>query len=439
MTALPAPRIIHTIEDVKKSKAFCLKPWNHLHISIFGKVAPCCLASIDDTYSLGDINEESFEQIWNGEKMRQFRLDMLQDKPNFRCHQCYTQEKMGLNSPRTFTNAGFMHHLPWALATKPDGTSLTAKPVTWDIRISNLCNFKCRICSHHSSSRWFKDAKALGFERPQNESVWFDKSVNRGPKDFDLLMRQIEFVIPELEEIYFAGGEPLVMDEHYLMLRKLIETGKTKVRLRYNTNFSRLVHKGINVLDLWQQFENTAVYASLDDSGERGEFQRTGISWQKAEANRIEMLQKCPNTEFAVSATVSVFNLQHLPDYHRNWVERGFIKLNEFYTHILMNPPQYSITILPQKIKARAEQKILEHLEWIKHYASLHPEKISSPTYLAFIESELKGVLTYMNSKDDTHLIPRFIDISQKLDAMRHENTASVFPELKELWEQTSA
>lgn len=432
----PAPNRITCMKDVSHSKAFCIKPWVHLHVSAYGKVTPCCQAAWNDSYAFGDINQEGFNNIWNGEKMREFRLAMLKDDFNFRCHHCYDLEKEGLQSHRTLTNSIYADKLHWAIETDATGVSPNAKPVSWDIRISNLCNFKCRICGHHSSSSWYEDAKALGLPlSAHNKYYSHDRKVNRGVQNFDLLIQQLDFVIPDLEEIYFAGGEPLIAKEHYQILQTLIDRGKTNVRLRYHTNFSKTVFGGIDVFQLWNKFEDVGVWASLDDNEHRGELQRNGQQWAEVEENRKRMLKDCPKVSFAINSTISVFNIQHFPDFHREWTEKGLIFINQITPHLLLHPPYYSIQILPKEIKLRVEEKINNHIAWIKEYIKEHPDAIDLgvPPVEQLI-NELKGFLGYMNAKDESRLIPQFKEITTKLDLLRGENTVEVFPELSELF-----
>jgi radical SAM protein with 4Fe4S-binding SPASM domain len=432
----PTPNKISCLKDVSESKAFCIKPWVHLHVSVYGKVTPCCQAAWNDNYAFGDINQENFNEIWNGEKMREFRLAMLKDDFNFRCHHCYDLEKEGLQSHRTLTNSIYADKLPWVLETDATGVSPNAKPVSWDIRISNLCNFKCRICGHHSSSSWYEDAKALGLPLASHNIYHsHDKKVNRGVRNFDLLMQQLDFVIPDLEEISFAGGEPLISKEHYQILQKLIDIGKTNVRLRYHTNFSKTDFGGVDVFSLWRKFEDVGVWASLDDSGKRGELQRNGQKWVEVEENRKRMKRDCPDVSFAINSTINIFNIQHFPDFHRDWTKRGLINVNQITPHLLLHPSYYSIQILPKTLKLRIEEKINSHISWIKEYAQAHPDCIdaNAPSVENLID-ELNGYVKYMNAKDESSLIPQFKAITTKLDLLRGENTAETFPELAELF-----
>lgn len=428
-----------------------MKPWVHLFVSHYGTVVPCCITPWEKDQALGDINSQTVQEIWNGKEIGELRIKMLQDKQDKRCWQCYENERVGLFSDRKETNFRFADKLDWALNTNFNGTSDQSKPIHWDIRISNLCNLKCRICGHHSSSHWYEDAKALGL-------LSFDTKVNRGTKDFDKLLKQLDFVIPDLEEIYFAGGEPLLMEEHYRVLRHLIERGKTNIRLDYNTNFSHTYFNGHDLFELWAHFDKVNVLASLDGSGKRGELQRSGQKWDLVLANRERMKAVCPNVNFAVTPTISVFNIFHLPDFHREWAEKGLIDVDEMMPHSLKNPLEYDIRILPLQLKKRAEENLQRHIEWMIEFCKTHPPKPLNitqeqldkwgsnihwvmPPYvtgygkLDVVIREYKNTITLMNSSDESHLIPKFRESCAKLDALRKEDTRAVFPELAELWE----
>ena len=333
-------RKIKNIEDVKKSKAFCINPWVHLFVSQKGTVGPCCLTSWEEDKTFGNINTQSVQEIWNGEKIRSFRKSMMNDKADDRCHQCYQNEKNGLRSKRKTVNFLYADYLPWVKDTNKNGFAANAKPIYWDIRISNLCNLRCRICGHHSSSSWYEDAKATG-------DLNYESKINKGPKNFEQLMQQLDFVIDDLEEVYFAGGEPTLMPEHLQVINKLIERKKFNVKLRYNTNFSQTNFKGTEFLEVWKQFEDVFIHASLDDSGERGMLQRKGLDWDLVLSNRKRMIEICPKVDFMLTTTISVFNIFHLADFHKTMVDDNLIQLDEFIPHVLKSPPCYSIKILP--------------------------------------------------------------------------------------------
>ncbi len=437
-------RKISTIDDLRQSEAFCMVPWVHLFVSQYGTVAPCCLTPWEKEQALGDVNSASVDEIWNGARMREFRRNMLHDKKDKRCWQCHSNEANGLRSKRKLTNFLYLEKFDWVKQTEDDGSCKASKPVCFDIRLSNLCNFKCRICGHHSSSSWFEDAQALG-------TVSHKQKINRGIDDLDGFLAQFEALIPGLEEVYFAGGEPIIMPEHYRILDLLAAHGKFDVKLRYNTNFSLMQYKDRNLFELWDRFDDVFLHASLDGSGPRGEFQRKGQEWAVVLQNRQRMLDLCPRVDFMLTPTISVFSVLHLPDFHREWTEKGLIGIEELIPHTLKNPAAYDIRVLPPDMKRQVAEKTDAHIAWITANADryrrsrkreappefdlIRPPEVTGNPQLDMSINEFRNAVTYMCSTDESHLLPKFREMCAELDALRGENTLAVFPELAPMFE----
>ena len=428
--------ILHTLKSVfqkspkideqfvKNSDAFCLMPWVHLHVSQLGTVTPCCQARWEEEFALGNINQQSLDEIWHGKRMNAFRKAMLQDQKMPHCERCYIKDKVGLMSLRQVTNQLYAHKLDWVKTTTAEGKTSKAKPIYWDIRFSNLCNFRCRICGPWSSSRWFDDAQKLGMNA---EGA---KRVTHGVESFDDLLAQLQPFVHELEEVYFAGGEPLIMEEHYRLLDFLEDHGRQDVFLRYSTNFSVMEYKGRSIFDIWKRFKNINVSASLDGSGKRGEFQRKEQDWQQVLDNRKRMMELCPHVEFIIAATISVFNVWHLSDFHREWYEAGLITdVKNIWPNILEQPEYYNIAILPPAMKQRIEQKYREHIVWLESIPS------DDEFRKQYVIHEFKHCIEHIHAKDWSHRIPEFKEWCKKLDVLRGESTLDIFPELQEVFD----
>ena len=398
-----------------ESDVFCILPWIHLHGWPTGEAYPCCLT--DDKMPVGDLRKSPLSEIWNNDKMRSLRSNMMADKSCGECKKCYEQESMGFFSMRNNANKHFGHHITDIEKTSDDGYHPEFKIRYWDVRFSNICNFRCRYCGPNFSSNWWEDKAALYGK----DSMRHGKFLYSG-KDKDDIWNQMQEHIPHLEQIYFAGGEPLIMDEHYKLLKLLIDLKKTDVRLIYNTNFSELRYKKHDVLEMWKQFSSVSVGASLDGMGSRGEYMRKGTIWSDIESNRRSMLQICPQVDFYVSATVSVFNVLHVTDFHRDWVDKGLIKHQDFNINILQGPEYYRCDILPSHIKDAARTKIENTIDWLK--GNDHLERATSG---------YKGILNFMYDKDNTKMIPEFLRVTDQLDALRKEKLEEIFPELGEL------
>ena len=401
------------LDRLIKSDQFCMIPWIHMHGFPDGRAYPCCLS--EPQHPIGDLKKNTMREIWNQDPLKQMRVNMLNNKPCKECTKCYEQEKSNLFSMRESSNKNFGHLVKLVDDTKPDGTQEDFKLRYYDIRFSNLCNFACRTCGSIFSSNWFKDEKAAGWD-PQHPMVMY------AGKDEHDMWEQMQEHIPHLEQIYWAGGEPLIMKEHWKVLDELVKREMFHVRLIYNTNFSELKFKGRDVLEMWKLFDCVSVGASLDGNYERGEYIRKGQNWKETVENRERMLQICPNVDFYVSSTVSMMNVLHITDFHREWVELGLLRPMDWNINILQHPFRYRVDVLPQHLKAQAKAKIEEHIKWLEPLDTL-----SRAT------SGYKGIINFMMQQDGTNQLSEFFRNNNTIDRVRNEDFFKVFPELTDL------
>jgi organic radical activating enzyme len=336
---------------------------------------------------------------------------MLEEKPCKECSRCYEQEQSGFMSMRNSTNKNFGQHINIVDQTLADGQFDEFKLRYYDVRFSNLCNFTCRTCGGWFSSSWYTEEEELYGKRS------YPKIMFAGRTETDM-WEQLEPHIPYLEQVYFAGGEPMMMEEHYRILKELVKREMFDVKLIYNTNFSRLTLKDDNVLDYWKLFNNVSIGASLDGMGSRAEYIRKGTKWDQIERNREEMLTACPNTDFYVSSTVSLYNAGHVTDFHHAWVNKGYVKPQDWNINILQGPERDRIDVLPNEYKEQITEKVLEHIEWLR------PQD-----HLQRATSGYEGMLNFMNATDNSHLLKEFFRVNDVHDRYRGEYFETVFPE----------
>jgi len=394
---------------LKDSKTFCMYPWIHLHAIPTGEAYPCCHSVGCGT--VGNVKNNTLEEIWTAEPMQTLRDDMLNERPNATCQRCYEQEESGFFSGRRSANKHHGHHIKKLEKTPFEMTY-------WDIRFSNLCNLSCRSCGHIFSSSWYQDqAKLAGGDWKDKNKVL--KYAGRAELD---MWEQLTPHLNYVEQIYFAGGEPLLMIEHYNILEELLKRGRTNVRLIYNTNFTHTDLKGRSVFEYWKQFKSVAVGASLDASGTRGEYIRKGTDWAVVEQNRRDMMRICPQVDFYISPTLSIMNALHLPDFHRDWVEQGLLKPQDLNVNILQDPSHYRIDIATAEYKQQIKQKFEQHIEWLR------PQDKLTRATVGF-----ESAVNFMMQTDNTHLIDTFWRKTHELDAIRKENILDIIPELQAL------
>jgi sulfatase maturation enzyme AslB (radical SAM superfamily) len=392
-----------------ESKTFCIYPWIHLHAYPTGEAYPCCHAEMK--HPVGNCKSNRLSEIWQDRPMQQLRADMLSETPNPACGRCYEQEQSGFFSGRKSANKHHGHHVK-KLEQNP------FEMTYWDIRFSNLCNLKCRSCGHIFSSQWYQDQAKLAGNDWKSRNLVLNYAGRTETDMWEQLLPHIDYV----EQIYFAGGEPLLMEEHYRILDELVRRKRFEVRLIYNTNFTHTDLKGQSVFSYWKQFDSVAVGASLDGSEKHAEYIRKGTDWKQVEQNRIEMLQVCPQVDFYISPTLSIMNAWHLPDFHRDWVERGFIKPQDLNVNILQDPAHLRIDIAPIKYKQRLRVKYEEHLDWLRDQDILQRASVG-----------FESAINFMMATDNTHLIDTFWRKTHELDAIRNESILDVIPELTAL------
>lgn len=396
---------------LKDSKTFCIYPWIHLHAYPTGEAYPCCHAEMRPGV-VGNCRTNTLEEIWHGEPMKKLRADMLSETPHAACTRCYEQEESGFFSGRRSANKHHGHHIKKLEATPFEMTY-------WDIRFSNLCNLKCRSCGHIFSSQWYQDqAKLAGGDWKDRNTV-----LNYAGRTETDMWTQLEPHLDYVEQIYFAGGEPLLMEEHYRILKELLRRGRTDVRLIYNTNFTHTDLKGESVFEYWREFKSVAVGASLDGMGLPAEYIRKGTKWADVVKNRHDMLRICPRVDFYISPTLSILNAWHLPSFHREWTAAGLIQAQDLNVNILQDPLYYRIDIAPRDYKERLEERYRDHIDnWLQGRDPLQRATVG-----------FESAITFMNATDNTNLIDTFWRKTYELDGIRNERCLDIIPELKAL------
>jgi len=391
-------------------------PWIHLHAFPDGRAYPCCFAQ--DKYPVGDLNKNSLQEVFNNDKMNNLRNNMLKGIKNKECVKCYDQEKSGFFSLRFSSNKHFGHNVPLVHNTLPDGSADFVMKY-WDIRFSNLCNMACRSCGTWFSSNWYEDHKKITGSPPPHAKIM------RVGRHTDDLWDQMLANFDNTEQFYFAGGEPIIMEEHYRILKELDRRKMYHVRLIYNTNFSRTKFKDIDVFELWNKFDSVSVGASLDAEGPRAELMRKGTVWKETIANRKRMMEVCPKVDFYISSTVGLVNSLHITDFHRHWVEEGLIKPMDFNFNLLQYPDWQRMDLLPAEFKQQVKEKYEKQIEWLK---DKDPLTRATKGY--------ESAIDWIYRRDNSKLLPMFFKRTKLYDKIRKENTLEVFPEWKELFEK---
>jgi sulfatase maturation enzyme AslB (radical SAM superfamily) len=394
---------------------FCILPWVHAQLFNSGAVTPCCRSR---GLVYGSLVSSDFEQIWNGPPVRELRLEMLGNHTPRSCLECRADEERTGTSERLRANerygVGAIDRM------SPDGSVGGVKPRFLEVRFSNLCNFKCRTCGPQSSSSWYSDAKALGMYVDPAGSVTPEVVTSK-------ILETVETLLPGLEEILFVGGEPTLHEAHYRTLERLIELGRTDVRLSYNTNFSKLSYRHWSLLSLWQKFEKVHVTASFDAVGTHAAVIRSGTDWAQTERNFKLFRLFMPKASFNVLSTISVMNCFHLPEAVERWLGQGMIsKSSVFRVNLLHEPRCYSINVLTDSERRKLRSKYENYLDQLA-------QRIDRE-FFVLIEERFHSILALLDQETGPGWVAErreFVRLAIKLDRIRGESLLSLIPEIE--------
>ena len=414
-------------ELFRDNEAFCVLPWIHLHTTPTGQAAPCCISnSCADNIGVGNSNTDSLEEIVNSPKMKRLRIDMLKGIKNEECTNCHRHDEKGVPSARQDFNktwAALPDIMDIINNTEKDGEVKEFKMKYFDIRFSNICNFKCRTCGSAFSSLW--EAEDIKSKEKTGLPFWAQIVPKGNREEFlDEILEQV----PNFEVAYFAGGEPLITEEHYLLLERMIKTGNTDIELRYNSNISNLKYKKKNIFTMWNMFSKPIkIYASIDHIGDRAEYIRHGTDWKKIEAN-FTKIKESNNIEIEVNTVYSIFNAITISHFYKFMIDNHYYTpKSNIWTLYCMNAPEHlSVHVLPEDYKQQADQQL--------------DLTISYMSDLDFREDQIEQIRqakSWLNSKHTwAEQSQMFKEELCRLDDLRDEDFAKTFPELQHLYKK---
>jgi len=291
---------------MSKPETLCLAAWTHTYLSPQTERRMCCASRepaqnfqqyIDTTAGTGEYIPITLEQHWNSDHMRSVRRRMLAGETLPECEVC-NNKLLNTSVYRDYFWHLFNHKLDQVYESTDETGATTMQPVSWDYRFSNLCNFKCRTCGDMLSSSWETEQRQhnmINWHNPKNN--WMQPAVRKEISQFQDTQIEAEFAEAveqhRVEEIYWVGGEPLMYEQHWRYMQRIIELGDgPRVYARYNTNLSRVDYRGVNLYsDILDHVRDWQVCASIDGTGAIGEYIRTGLNYAQFRQNFEQGLQ----------------------------------------------------------------------------------------------------------------------------------------------------
>jgi MoaA/NifB/PqqE/SkfB family radical SAM enzyme len=387
-------------------------PWVSLEASPIGTVRPCCLADdelVDNSGTKFSLLTADFEDIQNSDSMRSLREQFLAGEQPQTCRKCWNEERAGRTSKRMHTLNRLKHVIgdePW---------TADAKPLMFlDLKLGNICNLKCRICGSWSSSQFATEELNDMHPDDDKKKTYPYQMLRAGawPRENTQFWQQIDQHLNDIRYIEFTGGEPFMIKEHFAMLQGIVDRGIAhQVEIHYNTNGTQWPEGAENI---WNHFKTVEIAFSIDDLGDRFEYQRTNAVWSEVVFNidRFRLLREdYPNIQLQCCSTVNVFNVRYI-DQLANWIATQ--DFDFVYWNMMHDAWYFSIACLPESVKT----EVIVHLE--------------SANVPAQWRNEFDRICDFMRRGASTDGFMTVMKI-RDLDRKRQQNFASVAPEMAQL------
>lgn len=397
---------------MKKSdfeEQFCLLPWTSLEVGVSGNFAPCCkfqpyYGAKENDHSL-KAQKIDFEQAWLSKAASSVRYDFASGKKPEQCNRCWDEEKAGIRSMR---KAEF-EYFPLKDLRTPEQLAKIESPLILDLKLGSACNLKCRICDPYHSTLWWNEYQE---DQSMPRQDWFEKHENFMTDANWTILRKW---LPNLRRLMIFGGEPLFQKDFFKVLDLCEEMDSAKhLSFLINTN-STIFDK--RFADRFDKFEHIEIHHSIDDIGNRFEYQRHPANWKKT----LDVLQrysdaKTDNCRLVLYCTVSTFNVYYLPEYLK-WAKENLPNHN-IVLNLVHFPSRFNISNLPSKAKSAIAQRL--------KFINL---KNSNLLY----EENIRSIIDFMSKPWDEKEFNSGILEIKRADKFRRESFQQTFPEMHEL------
>ena len=430
------------IKPSEGNKTFCMAPWTHTYLSPQSERRLCCASREKASWASQYIDSEkadknseytpiSLEQHWNSLYMMDIRKSLLAGEEISQCQVC-NHKLLNIYTYRDyFTKNLFVNKIDEVFEKTNDDGYTEMKPISFDYRISNLCNFKCRMCGDQLSSSWEAENRMLGYY-DNGAEAWATKEFKPIIEKFqkEVAEKELWDAVYEgrIEEIYWVGGEPLMFEIHWDIMKYLVESGHSKnVTVRYNTNLSRTSFKGTNLYDLLPHFKKVNVSASIDGTDKIVEYIRHGIKWETWLDNFKKGLflnELYGDDGIVLDITITspgLFSMKDLFDLALELNVKSYIKKTfAFDSSIIISPSMIPRTILNQIIDDNINYMKLKVTPKTKIYIeSLENLKITN-TFEEIYDNSLNGIA---EGKKRMILIDKLRNNEGVLDSIFSKNT----------------
>lgn len=379
-------------------KTFCILPWKSMEVTPMGTYRPCCLYS-ETIPDLSIQQGHTISDAQNSEYMQDLRSSFLRGEKPAGCDTCWQEESVpGRMSKRRFSAIKIQSDDPQVVEAK-----------FLDLKLGNICNLKCRICGSWSSSKWAQEEIETGRDTERTRA---NHAGGQWPRKTPNWQEALEDSLDKIEYLEISGGEPFLINEHFDLLQQLVDKGfASKIDIHYNTNGTIWPDRGPNI---WKHFKRVEIAFSIDDTGERFEYQRHGSNWKETE----EVIRRAvqfrydsfrngkKNIALQICTTFNIQNAYHWPE-TEDWIIKQGIR--DVHYNLMHDPAMFNLRNMPADIKHVYAQRMLSCTD--------------------FSKSRIQEVVNFMQMPGE-NMLPQLRERLARNDAYRKEKFSDSHPNI---------
>ena len=323
-----------TVKDTK-----CILPWISLETTPLGKVRPCCLST--EELSGIDLTQDTLDDAFDSKTMRDLRRSFRRGEKPSSCERCWLEEDSGKKSKREYMLEKFSEDTGVEVDySSNNGTKLQFL----DLKLGNICNLKCRICGSWSSSKWAQEQVAQ-HGKDHIGKDWLKQG--QWPRKSNRFWENVDSMLSDIKYFEFTGGEPFLIKQHFDLLQRAVDQGYAgNVDIHYNTNGTQYPKQH----EVWKHFKQVQIAFSIDNVGNRFEYERDGAKWATVNSN-IKKFQKLKEQGYPLSFQICVtWNVQNIfyIDEFLTWAKTCGI--DDIHFNLMHDPEEFALSKVPAKM-----------------------------------------------------------------------------------------
>ena len=433
------------------SKTFCPYPWIHVMTQPSGTVNFCCVANgqikTDDSFMEFDgmqtgtpilLNQGGdMRDVWNSKHYKHIRRQMDTGERVVGCEPCYDLEDLGIPSYRTnyikdwlgwHRNADEIERI--IEKSRENDYHVDEPPQYLDFRLGTLCNLRCRMCQSQNSSAIYKELKddELYTQEERDFVVkhthWNDFSDYTQPWfDTPEFLESVEEWLPNVNRLYFTGGEPTIIQRTYWILEKCVELGIAKdIDLVFNSNMTNIQPR---FLDLLAKFRDVLMCLSVDGYAQYNEYIRSGSTWSIVDKHIRDYAQSEVVGNILFSPVVQIYNILNITELLDYAEEITKFSGRRIDISFLMNnyPKCLDIRNLPKHVRVEGQKRLRDWLNTSKYFKD-------DERNIATVEGIIKALEDENVNADAEKQMQIFKEYTELLDSKRDQSIKESIPDL---------